>query len=89
MNNLAVQKRLESLAPEDIARTYKRIFESDDGRLILQDLTNRFNPPVPAVPEDMPVDPYRLAINEGKRSVVFHIEGQLLPEEPNVAAGSD
>lgn len=84
MNDIAVQKKLETLTAEDIANLYKKVFTSQEGLLVLQDLTNRFNPNVPAVPEDMAIDPYRLCMNEGRRTVIFHIETNLLPEDSNV-----
>lgn len=81
MNNIAVNKRLVTLTPEEIAHAYERVFNNDDGRLVLQDLINRFCPSVPDVAEDVVVDPYRAMINIGKRSVMFHIENQLIPED--------
>jgi hypothetical protein len=77
---MSVQDKLITLSPEEISNLYKKVFTSAEGQLVLQDLTNRFNPQVPAVPEDIAVDVYRLCINEGRRSVMFHISTQLLPE---------
>lgn len=72
-----IQNKLETLSPEEISNLYKKVFTSVEGQLVLQDMTNRFNPQVPSVFEDTTIDPYRLAMNEGKRSVMFHINGRL------------
>jgi hypothetical protein len=73
--------KLETLNQMEIARLYKKVFDSAEGKLVLQDLTNRFNPQVPAVFEDVQIDPYRLVMNEGKRSVMFHISSQIEAED--------
>lgn len=72
-----IQDKLETLSPIEIASLYKKVFSSEEGKIVLQDMSNRFNPTCPDCPEDMQVDPYRTHINVGKRSVLFHIGSQL------------
>jgi hypothetical protein len=59
--------------PLELHRAYRRIFESLDGRAVMDDLERRgcflrssFDP-----------DPGRTAFNEGRRSLVLHIRHML------------
>jgi len=85
VNDPILQQKLVELGPEKISGLYKKIFGSEEGRLVLQDLSTRFNPQVPSLFEDVPVDPYKVCFNEGKRCAVFHIETNLLPEIQDAA----
>lgn len=78
--------KLEDMSVQELNNTYKKVFSSIEGKLVLEDLGNRFNPQVPAVFEDAIIDPYRLAMNEGKRSVIFHIKARM---EEDVEARPD
>jgi hypothetical protein len=74
---MSLQDKLEKLNGYEISQLYKKVFDGEEGKLVLHDLTNRFNPTCPDVPEDDKVDPYRAMINIGKRSVMFHIQSNL------------
>ena len=75
-----LQQKLESLTPEQLSAVYKRIFSTDDGMMILEDLKNRCFHYVPTTPITGQIDSYRSAENEGMRKVVLHIQTMLINE---------
>lgn len=77
-----IQNKLLSLTNEELSKIYQSVFNTTEGKLVLEDLRFRANPSVPSVPEDGIVDPGRVVYNEGKRAVFFYIETQLKPEIP-------
>lgn len=77
-------KKLMTLDEERIAALYKRVFNTDDGQLVLEDLKQRGFEYVPSFAGD----PYHSAFNEGKRAVVIHIQTQLNYElKPEIKPG--
>lgn len=54
---------------EAIIRAYKRLFDSDDGKVVLQDLAKSCNFSLSSFDSD----PYRTAYNEGVRSVILRL----------------
>ena len=46
-----IQNKLEEYTPEQLDQLYVRVFNTDDGELILKDLANRFYVDVPTVGE--------------------------------------
>ena len=79
---IRIQNKLATLTSVELSKIYQNLFNTEEGKLVLEDLRFRANPSVPSVPEDGIVDPNRVVYNEGKRSVFFHIETQLKPEIP-------
>lgn len=61
------------MTPEDIVRTYKAVFTSDDGKFILEDLGLRFC----EHSSTFSTDPYETAYREGQRTVVLFIKSML------------
>jgi hypothetical protein len=66
---------------EKLIELYHRVFNTDDGRLVIQDLKNRSFAYISTVPLEGQVDMARVVFNEGKRSVVLHIETFTKPKE--------
>lgn len=64
---------------EAIQRLYMRVFNTDDGKLVLEDIGNRCFKHIPSTEDHC--DPYLTIKNEGKRSVILHIETNLKPIE--------
>jgi hypothetical protein len=57
----------------DLARRYRRVFNSEDGKIILADLEKRCFGKHPSFDEN----PIRMAFNEGRRSVYLSIQTML------------
>lgn len=73
-------KELEKMDAEALSRLYMRVFNSDDGMLILEDLKNRCYAKISTISIDSHnIDPLRVAFNEGMRSVLLMIETRLQP----------
>jgi hypothetical protein len=79
-NRTDLDKVLKTLTAEKLSELYMRIFNTDDGELLLQDLKNRCFAFIPSVS----IDSHQTYFNEGMRSVVLHIDSQLLPHQPVV-----
>lgn len=60
--------------PHDIQvlRAYKRLFDTEDGKMVLEDLQNAHHIFKPMVGPG-PVDPMHLAMCEGARNVILRI----------------
>ncbi len=81
----ALIKKLENLPPEELAALYQRVFTTDDGQLVLQDLKGRcwYDRSTAAfVPEV--VETYAMIYREGMRAVLLTILTQLEPIESTV-----
>lgn len=65
--------KLAELTEEQIAGLYKRVFETTEGQLVLEDLRFRSFVYVPTFEGDA----QKGIFNEGKRSTVLHIESQI------------
>ena len=66
--------KLQTLDEERVANLYKTVFATEEGQLVLEDLRNRCFIKIPTPTEE---SPYTTYFNEGKRSVVLHIESQI------------
>lgn len=75
----AIRKRLEEMSSEELSRVYMNLFNTDEGQLVLEDLRNRAFVKVSTLPEHGPMCAMTAARNEGRRSMILHIETQLLP----------
>ena len=64
--------KLMELKEEEIINLYKRVFDSEDAQLMLEDLKNRCYVNVTSFTGDRQGD-----FNEGMRSVILHIQTQL------------
>jgi hypothetical protein len=74
------RKLLEIGDGEGLAALYRRVFNTPEGELVLQDLKNRAFYYLPTVGASF-IDG-EIYFNEGKRSVILSIESRLLPAEP-------
>ena len=63
--------------PKDLRATYKMIFESDDGQIILDDLSRRFG----LYRTSFVPDSNETAFREGQRDVLLFLHS-LLRDEP-------
>ena len=72
-------EKLMELEEEQVANLYKVVFDSEDARLVLEDLRNRCFIKT-STAHELPHVTYN---NEGMRTVVLHIESQInfKPEE--------
>jgi len=66
---------LQKLDEDGIARLYMRVFNTDDGRLVLEDLRQRCFMYIPTFSDNAIL----MAQKEGMRSVVLSIETRLRP----------
>ena len=82
-------KKLESLDEKQIQAIYRRVFLTDEGRIVLEDLKNRCYGYCPTIMTGGMVDPLRAMFNEGSRSVVLHIETLLEENEPKLEGEED
>ncbi|NDV19916.1 hypothetical protein GO013_10830 [Pseudodesulfovibrio sp. JC047] len=57
----------------ELHRAYKRLFESVDGETVMQDLERRGNMHC----SSFSTDPGRTQFNEGRRSLVLHVQHML------------
>tara|TARA_E500000331_G_C16840696_1_gene533395 strand:- start:248 stop:475 length:228 start_codon:yes stop_codon:yes gene_type:complete len=57
---------------DDIRASYKAIFESNDGKVVMDDLAKRFHVASPVFSED----PYETAFRDGQRTVVLFLNQQ-------------
>jgi len=80
IENSQAQKSLERLNEEQVKQLYMSLFNSENGKLVLEDLKNRCGIKT-AYPIDGPMDPFRLAHFDGMRAVYLTIETMLKPME--------
>jgi hypothetical protein len=73
-------KVLEGLDETQLASVYMRVFNTDDGKLVLADLANRCFDEVSTIPEGA-VDPFNAVRNEGRRSVLLYVRTMLKPHD--------
>ena len=69
--------KLKELQPNELANIYRRVFQSPEGQLVLEDLKNR------CFMKTTPFTAYNTETNYncGKQAVVLHIES-LINNEP-------
>jgi len=70
-------KKLLTLTDEQLSQVYMRVFNSDDGQLVLEDLRQRCFNYISTIAD---TDRETFA-NEGKRTIVLMIETRLQPIE--------
>lgn len=75
-----IQSKLQDLTNPELSRIYKNLFDTVEGKMILEDLRNRCNCYLPSTEEHW--DANKTMFNEGKRAVLLYIETQLKPEIP-------
>lgn len=78
MMNHALQKTLRRLNEHELSKVYQQVFNTDPGRLVLEDLRNRGFIFVPTETDR----------DEGKRSLILHIETMTNPEPPEEIPGT-
>ena len=71
-------EKLQTMLPVEVAKLYQKLFCTVEGKLVLQDLKNRCFFDVSTYNGD-PNDTIK---NEGMRSVVLHINNQIIYKEP-------
>jgi len=64
-----------------LSELYRRVFDTDDGKLILEDLRLRAYAYDSTISDVGMVDPYRACINEGARQILLTIENRIRGEE--------
>lgn len=81
---------LQKLSPQELQAVYHRVFNTDSGALLLEDLKNRFFFTAPTYSVQGPEVSNR---NEGMRMAILHILTMLQPITPvsgaEVPPGSD
>lgn len=77
---LAIRKRLNEMTSQELSRVYMNVFNTDEGQMVLEDLRNRCYAKASTVEHQGNIDPFTVLRNEGMRSVLLHLETQLLPE---------
>ena len=70
-----VNEKLQEMNPVDVSNIYKRIFDTPDGKLMLEDLRNRCYVKVSSYHHQ--TNSNDVLFNEGMRAVVLHIESQI------------
>lgn len=79
MMNVELQNKLAQLDAQQLDALYMRVFNTDDGQLVLEDLRNRASYFMPSYEtQHSAIDPYRTHVNEGGRAIVMSIETRLL-----------
>ncbi|WP_285907466.1 hypothetical protein [Pseudodesulfovibrio pelocollis] len=61
------------VSPLELHRAYRRLFESADGRAVMEDLERRGS----FMRSTFSTDPGRAAFDEGRRSLVLHVKHML------------
>lgn len=61
------------MSPEDLKASYKKVLNSNDGKIILEDLCRRFHVAAPV----FSADPYETAFRDGQRCVVLFLNQQI------------
>lgn len=73
------REKLAVMGDEELHHLYSRVFDTVEGRLVLEHLKLACFYYVPSFDEHTGNQPFSAIFNEGKRSIVLHIETQLLP----------
>lgn len=79
------KNKLSELNINEVSSCYKTCFNTAEGRLVLEDLRRRAFIDMPSFDEVSAIDTSRVLVNEGKRSVLLHIQTMLtmeLTDEP-------
>ncbi len=76
-----LNEKLMEMDEDQVARLYKRVFDSEDAKMVLEDLKNRCFVKTSTAHEL----PHVTHVNEGMRTVFLHIATQItykpVPEE--------
>ena len=59
-------------AADDLRASYKIVFDSNDGKIVMDDLAKRFHVASPVFSQD----PYETAFRDGQRTVVLFLNQQ-------------
>lgn len=78
----ALTRILSELNEDQLKELYMRVFNNDDGRLVLEDLRNRCFSYMPTTTGAKDVND--ILLNEGSRRVVLNIETQLEPKPTEI-----
>lgn len=68
------------MTPEDLKSAYKRIFDTDDGAAVLEDMERRFHINASTYSSEATDTAYR----EGQRTVVLFIKSMLQDWNPQI-----
>lgn len=77
--NYALLTKLQSLSEEQISSLYQQVFNSDAGKLVLEDLRHRGYCFVPTTSDR----------DEGKREMILHIETMINPAPKPIETPTD
>jgi hypothetical protein len=61
------------MTPEEIRASYKQVFNTNDGKIVLDDLIRRFHVASPV----FSADPYETAFRDGQRCAVLFLNQQI------------
>ncbi len=67
------------MTPAELKLAYKAVFETDDGKLVFEDLARRFHMFQPTYST---LGTHDTAFAEGQRSVALFIRNQLIDQKP-------
>ena len=68
------------MTPQELRQTYKTLFNTDDGQIVLEDLRPRFHGDQPTFSSDA----LEMAYLEGQRSVVLIIRNMMKDLDHNI-----
>jgi len=68
------------MTPQELRKTYKTLFATDDGQIVLEDLRTRFHGDQPTFSSDA----LEMAYLEGQRSVVLIIKNMTKDLDHNI-----
>ncbi|MFA5499482.1 MAG: hypothetical protein WC404_00205 [Candidatus Omnitrophota bacterium] len=81
MKNL-IQEKLQTLTLEQRKQLYRDVFETEQGKLALEDLKNRSYVKVSIEQEGGDNNLFSLGAREGRRQVILHIETMIEETKP-------
>ena len=68
------------MTPQELRQTYKTLFNTDDGQIVLEDLRTRFHGDQPTFSSDA----LEMAYLEGQRSVILIIKNMIKDLDHNI-----
>ena len=82
MSERALNDKIATMTIEEMSASYKDVFSSPSGKLVLQDLKNRCYVKAPTYTAPNSVNPDEVLVREGMRSVYLHIQTLIEYEAP-------
>ena len=82
MSERALNDKIATMTIEEMSASYKDVFSSPSGKLVLQDLKNRCYIKAPTCPMEGEIDVNRVMVNAGMNAVFLHIQTLIEYEAP-------